>query len=142
MRQVGDANQFTPFGLWLREYGPPSYGANGHTVLSVTNLDYVLEEYRAKKIMMIEEKQSAGRVHKAQRETFRVIHESLIIAAPRLRPPYDYWGLYVLQMPKGCTMPGPGMRLNGKPITAEELRDHIWFRKKFCHGSFAAFEAA
>jgi hypothetical protein len=47
---------------------------------------------------------------------------------------YEYWGFYLLQFPMGCDMPGPNMKLNGLPITSEQLQRHIDFKEKFCEG--------
>jgi len=125
MRAVGDKNQFTPFGIWIREYLRSS--GDG---LAVTNLDYVIEDFKNKKIMLLEEKQSGGTLHPAQRLTFKVIDAWLRSSCPASG--YDYWGFYVLKFPCGATMPGPGMTLNGAPITCEQLKAHCDFTKKAC----------
>ena len=80
--------------------------------------------------MFLEEKQSGGVLHSAQRLTFAVLDRCATLMAPRWE--YDYWGFYVLTLPAGTTMPGPGMMLNGKLITAEQLQAHLNFRQKFC----------
>jgi hypothetical protein len=68
MRSVLQESQFTPFGLWVQQYLRPS--GDG---LSITNLDYILEDYKRKKIMLLEEKQSNGTIHHAQRLTFKIV---------------------------------------------------------------------
>lgn len=123
MRSVGDSGQFTPFGLWLRSYLPQKG-------FSITNLDYVIENYVLKKLLLLEEKQRAGRLHHAQKLTFDVLDQALSYAASVLG--YDYWGFYVLTFPKEATMPGPGMTLNGRLITNEQLVDHLSFKRRFC----------
>jgi hypothetical protein len=125
MRQVNNKEQFTPFGIWIREYLRDSRDG-----LSVTNLDYVIEDFRNKKVLLLEEKQSGGVLHKAQTLTFKIIDRCLQAYAPRMN--YEYWGFYVLIFPSGASMPGPGMTLNGKKITAEELQNHLNFKIKFC----------
>lgn len=124
MRRVNSPDQITPFGHWLREYGLPS------KMLSVTNLDYVLEHHKKREIMLIEEKQSGGVVHTAQGLTFDVLDTLLRAGAPAID--YRYHGMFVLRFPPGCTMPGPGMTLNGVPITTEQLRAHISFERCHC----------
>lgn len=87
MRSVNDSSQFTPFGLWIREYLRPS--SDG---FSVTNLDYVFEDYKNKKIMLVEEKQSGGVLHKSQMLTFDVLDRHLSLVSKRVE--YDYWGFF------------------------------------------------
>jgi len=125
MRSVLNEDQFTPFGLWIRQYLRKS--ENG---LSVTNLDYILEDFRNKKIMLLEEKQSKGSLGYAQRLTFKVVDQCLCKIANDLN--YEYWGFYVLQFPLNANMPGPGMILNEKIITSEQLVNHLNFIQKFC----------
>jgi len=126
MRHANDKSQFTPFGIWLQEYIRKD--------MSITNLDYVVEDYKNKKIMLLEEKQNAGVLHTAQRLTFGVLHKCLKRAASDSG--YEYWGFFVLRFPNGASMPGPGMTLNDKIITSEDLRDHLDFKTKFCESLF------
>lgn len=120
MRQVNDESQFTPFGLWIREYVNKKF--------SVTNLDYVIEDYRGKNVMMVEEKQNGGKLHTAQCLTFEVLDKALADNAPIQG--YTYWGFYVVQMPRGHTFIGPGVKLNGKSVTVEQLQRHLNFEKQ------------
>lgn len=124
MRKANNKEQFTPFGIWLQEYV--------RNDLSITNLDFVIEDYKAKKIMLLEEKQCSGKLHPAQLLTFNVIDYALFNMAKKWS--YDYWGFFVLILPQDATMPGPGMTLNGYQITAEQLQDHLNFRNQFCQG--------
>jgi hypothetical protein len=120
MRTAKNREQFTPFSLWLQEYG--------RCDLSITNLDFVIEDYKAKKLMLLEEKQYEGRLHHAQCLTFDILDYTCTHAAERRG--YDYWGFYLLQMPANASMVGPGILLNGREITVEALRDHINFKAK------------
>lgn len=122
MRRAIDKNAFTPFGLWLQEYVNNKF--------SVTNLDFVIEDYRGKRLQLIEEKQSGGRLHNAQLLTFAVLDEVLLQRCAEQG--YDYWGFFLLVFPSGATMPGPGMTLNGKRITCEELQAHCNFEHLAC----------
>lgn len=125
MRSVINKDQFTPFGIWVREYI-----RNSNQGICVTNLDFVIEDFRKKKIMLLEEKQNGGVIHKGQFLTFDVLDFALRKSTPKSG--YEYWGFFLLQFPRGCTMPGPGMTLNGKLITAEELQAHLNFELMFC----------
>lgn len=124
MRSVIDQDQFTPFGIWIRQYLRAD--------LSVTNLDYVVEDYKQKRIMCVEEKQCGGKMHRGQLLTFKVLNRALRGKADS--DGYDYWGLFVVQFPRNCTMVGPGVTLNGKACSVEQLRDHLNFKTKFCEG--------
>ena len=125
LRSVGNKDLFTPFGIWVREYCRPS-----DTGLSVTNVDFFFEDFRNKRSLFLEEKQSGGILHYAQRLSFAVMDAAM--AHPNSG--YDHWGFFVLTMPYGRTMPGPGMMLNDAPITCEQLIQHLNFEKKFCTG--------
>lgn len=125
MRHVGDESQFTPLGMWVRQYLRDS--SDG---LSVTNLDFIIEDFKHKKIQLLEEKQQGGNLHRGQLLTFNVLDQCLEKVAPRVG--YEYCGFFVLQFPKGATMPGPGMKMNGQTITNEQLRDHLNFTTMFC----------
>lgn len=98
----------------------------------MTNLDYVIEDYKARKIQLLEEKQNNGRLGNGQALTFKALDGMISRYAYEME--YEYWGFFVLCFPRGATMPGPGMMLNHKPINMEQLRDHIDFRHKFCDG--------
>ena len=126
MRTANNKNLFTPFGLWLQEYVRQD--------ISITNLDFVLEDYKNKKIMLLEEKQCAGKIGHAQLLTFRVLDYALFCRAAKFG--YDYWGFFILRFPESATMPGPGMTLNGNVITSEQLSEHLSFHNKFCDGYF------
>lgn len=124
MRRANNKEQFTPFGIWLQEYC--------RNDISITNLDFVVEDFKAKKIMLLEEKQCGGRLHHAQTLTFDVLDYACEVGA-RHRG-YEYWGFFVLRLLQGASMPGPGMTLNNIPISSEELKNHIDFKQKFCDG--------
>jgi hypothetical protein len=121
MRQVNNQDMFTPFGLWIREYGPPD--------ISVTNLDYVINDYKRNRLMLFEEKQSGGNMHYGQYKVFDVLDSYMSLYGARSLG-IDYWGFYMLQMPPEKTMVGPGLKLNGRNITVEQLQRHISFQEK------------
>lgn len=137
MRHVGDPSQLTPFGMWIRQYCKGS-GRRPGEGLSVTNLDFVIEDFLNKRLMLIEEKQNNGELHNAQKKTIEILDRALQIACPQFG--YKYCGFYVLKMPG--TMPGPGMTLNGKPITAEQLKEHLDFTKGHCPPFFSLLKKA
>ena len=125
MRHAIDQGAFTPLGIWVRQYLKTSEEG-----LSITNLDFIIEDFKNKKLQLLEEKQSGGRLHNAQALTFAEIDKALMKSCPQTG--YDYWGFFVLQLKPNTTMPGPGMTLNGVSITCEQLKEHLNFEKQFC----------
>jgi hypothetical protein len=118
MRHVINKDQITPFGHWIRQYGPQQG-------VTVTNLDYVVEDYRERKIMLIEEKSNGGEIAYGQKLTFAVLDAALGILDSL--GVYKYHGAFVVQMPPGKDMPGPGTKVNGIDCTMEEIRDLLHF---------------
>jgi len=136
MRSVGYKHCFTDFGLWVRENlkGSDSTQCGG---LVVSNIDYVLYDYIGRNFMLLEEKTNNGIIHKGQGSIFRLIDTLLRKKNENLS--YNYWGFFVLAMPKGATAPCSGMRLNWKPITEKELKQHLNFEKKFCDSLYVEY---
>jgi hypothetical protein len=119
MRQANDESFFTPFGLWVKEYLPEGF--------SVTDMDFVIEDYEQERLMIVEEKQNgAGFNSKGQKKTFALLDERLYNWAQRSS--YDYWGFYLLSIPE--TFIGPGCELNGQKVTVEELQSHLSFEEQ------------
>ena len=130
MRHALDPGQFTPVGIFLQEYCRT-------TCLSVSNIDYYIEDFTDRtqlKIQLLEEKQNGALMGDSQRLCYRNLHRHLMVACPVLHT--EYWGVFVLQLARGTTIPGPGMLLNGQPITLEQFVKHINFETKFCEGMF------
>jgi hypothetical protein len=90
----------------------------------------VLEDFKARHLMLLEEKQNGGVVHHAQRLIFALLDRTLRLAAPEVG--YDYWGCYVLRFAAGATMPDTGMTLNARLVTAEQLQAHLNFEQRLC----------
>ena len=102
----------------------------------MTNLDYIFEDFYNRRLMLVEEKQNGGALWPAQRMTFRVLDQML--SSDAAKRGVDYWGFYLVRMPTGCTMIGPGVTLNNQAVTVEALRDHLNFKHKVCDGWFGA----
>jgi len=116
-------NKFTPFSKWIRTHcKDPKYG------LVVTNLDYVFNDYKQKKVMLIEEKQYGGCLHYGQKEVIRLLNSVLEKTSSALG--YEYWGFYLLQF--NGDGPETGMKLNGVAISEDDLIAHLNFERKFC----------
>ena len=126
-RKANDKQRMTPFSHWIRKWCKDS-----RLGLSVTNLDFVVAEYKQKKIFLLEEKQHMSDLHYAQKQTFILLDKILKAGAPAVG--YEYWGFYLLQLPE--KHPVEGMKLNYKLITSEELKCHMDFENKFCDSLF------
>ena len=125
----------TSVSRFIRQYAKASEGG-----LCVTNLDFVIEDFKQRKLMLLEEKTRNGTLGFGQRKTFQLLDGFLKSSASSVG--YDYWGFYLLTLPAGCDMPGPGMLLNGEPVTVEQFTQHISFQRRFCDGWFDRERAA
>jgi len=129
MRGVRDKDQFTPVGLFIREHCLQS-----ELGLSVQNIDYLIHDYKRNYAQMIEEKSHGAFMPYSQRQTFMFLDEKIRDAATCAVHPFVYWGVFLLQLAGFTTFPGPGMKLNGVPITVEELVQHINFERQHVEG--------
>jgi hypothetical protein len=130
-------DEFTPFGLWLKEYVEPC--------MTITNIDYFLLKITKDTAlaMLVEEKTNAGRLTDSQRMALRFLHQQLTINDKTIydfekwgKKEINYWGFYILRFKLGATMPGPGMTLNNNLISMAELAAHLSFENKFCDNLF------
>ena len=124
-RKANDKKRFTPFSRWIRKWCKDS--GDG---LSLTNLDYIITDFKQEKMFLLEEKQYMSDLKTGQKIIFKIVNEYL----KKNTNGYEYWGFYLIQLPK--ELPGIGMKLNYKPITKEELKKHIDFEEKFCDSLF------
>jgi len=127
-------DQCTPMSLWIRNECKPSCDG-----LCVTNFDFgmMLRDQLdvPKKLMLLEAKTRYGSLHFGQSKLFELLDYMLTVAAVTDNYYYaklDYWGFYVLKTKGESPYDGLPMTLNDKPITVQELKDHIGFDKKFC----------
>lgn len=126
-RKANDISRFTQFSMWIRKWCKDSKDG-----LSLTNLDYVVIEYRKKKFFLLEEKQYMSNLKPGQKIIFKLLDNFMKNNIDF--DGYEYWGFYLIQLPE--ELPGNGMKLNYKPITSEELKNHIDFKEKFCDSLF------
>ncbi len=131
-RRAQFTDRMTPLSLWIRRKCRDSREG-----LSVTNVDYAIEDYHNKKLMFLEEKTRGGILGYAQSETFKIV-DRLAEFAHLIKPAYDYWGFYVLTFPDDKDNICDGMTLNGFAITEPQLIDHINFKKRHCAGMWKA----
>lgn len=120
MRQINNPRRFTPLGIFMHEYCDPS-----ETGLLIMNVDYLIHNYKTRQIMILEEKVGNEQVSYAQNAQLTQMDEVYRCGASPAR--VNYWGIFILRLPQSCTHVGPGIRLNGVPITVEQLVRHINF---------------
>jgi hypothetical protein len=115
----------TPFGLWVRKYGPDSVREG----LSIQNLDYVVHNYKQNWMTCIEEKRFRAYPKFAQVDTHSIVDQLLqngaSTGAPVLtqrgeRVHITYNGFHRLRFEH--TTPDDGwMEWDGRRITREQL---------------------
>jgi hypothetical protein len=127
MRGVGNRDEFTPLGLFMREHCRD-------VGLTITNIDYMVHDYQRNRVMLIEEKRRGAKLGYGQSKTLQFLDELITRGVRLMRQPVEYWGIYVLQFPEGKHFPGPGMLLNNIPITVEQYVEHVNFNIKHCDG--------
>lgn len=138
LRSVLNRDQFTPLGLWIRQHVKHN--------ITVSNLDYCFLQIgdSSGKVLLLEEKSNGAAVHEGQKNIFMML-SGLLEAKHRERVWFgswgyrelDFWGFYVLSFPRGIDMPGPGMKLNGVSVTAEQLQSHLSFEERFTRGWYS-----
>lgn len=130
-RQMNDESRSTPLGLWFRRECKSSKDG-----LCISNLDYILQDYKHQKLQLMEEKQYTGKLEYGQKQLFAHLDRTIKAAVrkPIANQMWEYWGFYVISMPSG--EPGDDTTLNGKLITENQLRMHCNFEKKFCSPMF------
>jgi len=143
-RQLEHEGFGTPFGKWIRQNCKSSTGND--EALVVSNLDYVLYDYRTKHLMLLEEKFGLYTpLAIGQLNVFKQLDECLRrsmlwqndhqISSGEGQPPapdpkfrLKYWGFFVLNLEGG--LPHDGMLLNGEAITIEQLIRHLNFHEQ------------
>lgn len=115
---IRDPSKFTPLGLFVHQYCRPS-----EMGLVVMNTDYVVYDYARRRLQIIEEKADGEALGFSQNATLRMLDTIFRAGASAAR--VDYWGVFVVRLPKGCTHVGPGVRINGVAVTVEQLVAHL-----------------
>jgi len=120
MREQRHPEYFTPFGTWIR--------SNLRSDLSITNIDYMIEDYKNQRIMLLEEKQYHGAYGEGQSKTFLVLDSIIKTGAEKFG--YEYWDFYTASFTK--SVPEDGVLLNNKLCSVQQFKDHCNFKKRFC----------
>ncbi len=116
---------FTPLGIFINQYCRKS-----GTGLIVNNMDYILYDYITRKMQLIEEKTNDGACGYAQLQTLKMLDQIFRFGCGPAK--INYWGVFVIKLPKGCTHVGPGVTVNNRSVTIEDLVAHLNFERPAC----------
>lgn len=108
------------FSEWIRNNLP-----NTSTGQLVTDLDFIVSNYKTKQILMLEVKTRNASLKKHQRITFSEISNTLRIGYTS--SDWRYYGFHFLVFERTCFEDGKAF-LNNKPITERELIDFLSFK--------------
>jgi len=114
-RGIVDGSKMTEFSKWIR-----SNCRDSKTGLSLSNIDYVITDYKKKTIMILEEKTRLGEVHFAQQRIMEILDKAL-----RLLPDWDYKGLHIVKFSNEGPEDSFLIELDGLEVTKEGLKDFI-----------------
>jgi len=110
------------FSHWLREKCRDS-----STGLIATDIDFFLQDYKMKKLMLLEVKTRNARPRPSQWKQLRVIDAFVRYGAEYYG--YDYWGLYVIKL-SGTSPENSEVEINGCSVTEEQLISFLNFENK------------
>jgi hypothetical protein len=91
-------------------------------------MDYVIDQYKMRKLMIVEEKRFEAELANAQKQIIALMDHAFRQYLPTIG--YEYWGFYLLQL--DAEIPEQGSRLNGQILTVQDLIRHLNFERKFC----------
>jgi len=129
-RPVYDEKRLTPFGLWIRRTC-----RNSKLGLSVTNIDYEIEDFRdrdRKRIMLVEEKQYMGKLHYGQAMHFMRLDQAERLLAER--EGFEYRGFFLVQLSAESPENSDLILVNGVEVSEEGLRRFINFEEDITGG--------
>lgn len=127
MNPIRNPRKFTPLGIFMHEYCKKSNA--GHMVM---NYDYLVYDYKLKRVMVLEEKCGDERMGDGQFLSLRMVDD--IHRFGSTPAGMDYWGVFTVRLPAGCTHVGPGVTLNGVSVTVEQLVRHLNFTERIVSG--------
>lgn len=116
------------FSAWIRQKLPSS--SDG---MIVSDLDWIIYNYKTKKLMLLEHKCRMGEPGKGQRSIFQILHSTILAGLPSAYPQMEYLGLHLLQFPgEGFNSPDPETRdeycyFDHRRLTEEELIEILSF---------------
>jgi hypothetical protein len=116
------------FSMWLRQHLKPSEAG-----LSFGDLDFVFEEYLARRALLLEVKADGHHTWPSGiRKTHGLVDAGLRLGLGLLQ--YDYYGYYLLQLHDSVPSRSSPIWLNGRRVSLDELIAHLNFHKQAAPG--------
>ena len=116
------------FSGWIRQRLPPS--SDG---VIVSDIDWIIANYKTKKLMLIEHKCRVGEPGQGQRRIFEMLHATIIAGLPSAYPDWEYLGFHLLQFPgEGFNSPNPDTKdsfcyFDREKMTEAQLIERLTF---------------
>ena len=107
------------FGDWIRNNLP-----HPNTGLNVSDIDYILYNYKSKKLMLLEIKCQGQPLRTFQKYLFTMLNEMIRDSLPRLYPKYRYLGFNVISFENDRFNNGK-VYFNNKEISESELIEKL-----------------
>lgn len=107
-------NRDLAFSHWLRSNLRDSAAG-----LTITDIDFVLFDYKRKRLMLLEVKTSRAEVPYAQQQIYQLLHRALLIAAPVMK--LNYHGYHVLVMSNTAPDNSETIYVDGKRFSTMQL---------------------
>ena len=124
-----ESSKMTPFSKWIRDkcknskkVGTRPYG------LILSDIDYVLMEYKLKRIKILEEKTSgATQIAFPQTKIMNLVKLAVKKYVEEEMEGWVYEGFFVISFDKWYPLDSKDIRVNGLEVTADQLRRFIDF---------------
>jgi hypothetical protein len=117
----------TDFSQWIRKTCKDS-----HLGLSVVNVDYILNEYKQKRLKIIEEKTHGKKIMDyPQTQVYKILDTALKYAEENLVFEYEYEGFFLITFSNTDPENSEFIYINGVSVTKEELLKFLNFEIRF-----------
>jgi hypothetical protein len=117
-REALFTEKMTDFSIWIR-----SNCRDSKTGLSLTNIDFVVTDYKKKTVAIIEEKTHMGEVHFGQQQIIKVLIDAL--SSYEKSSDWRFKGFYLVQFIGRGPEEGKPLFINGEERTVEDLKKLI-----------------
>jgi len=117
-RDAQFTDKMTKFSLWIR-----ANCRDSKTGLSLTNLDFVVTDYKKKTIVLLEEKTHMGDIHYGQQQIVGVLVKAL--ENYEKVSDWKFKGFYLVQFLGDGPEEGKPLFINGEEKTVDDLRKLI-----------------
>ena len=118
-----ESSKMTPFSKWIRKKCKKSEDG-----MVVSDIDYVLVDYKLKRIKILEEKTSgATQVVFPQTRITNLIKLAVKKYTGEEMKGWVYEGFFVISFDKWCPLDSKDIRVNGLVVTADQLKRFIDF---------------